>query len=49
LRLERVGSCVKALCGLDGKQWFTVGLATLLVDHPIRVGLHAIGTIDPTN
>ena len=48
LRLERIGERVNALCGADGKQWFTVGHVAFPVDDPLQIGLHAIGNIDRT-
>jgi hypothetical protein len=46
--LERLGSRVNALCGADGKEWFTVGQVEFSVEDPVEVGLHAIGNIDRT-
>jgi len=48
LRLERLGSRVRALCSADGKSWFTVGQVEFSVEGPLQVGLHATGNIDRT-
>jgi regulation of enolase protein 1 (concanavalin A-like superfamily) len=45
LRLERVGSTVRGLCSVDGKEWFSVGQVHLRVDDPLEVGLFATGMI----
>ena len=34
---------MNALCGADGKTWFTVGYAAFPVEDPVQVSLHAIG------
>jgi regulation of enolase protein 1 (concanavalin A-like superfamily) len=47
LRLERVGSSVRALCSTDGNTWFSVGEAAFPVDDPLEVGLFADGAIRP--
>lgn len=48
LRLERQGSQVKALAGIDGRVWYSVGQATLPVTDPVEAGIHAVGWIDRT-
>jgi tetratricopeptide (TPR) repeat protein len=48
LRLERLGSRVRALCSPDGKAWLTVGQVEFPTMDPVEVGLHAIGSIDRT-
>jgi hypothetical protein len=48
LRLERRGEKVRALCGIDGATWFTVGQVEFPAEDPVHVGLHAIGSIDRT-
>ncbi|KKL79622.1 hypothetical protein LCGC14_2012960, partial [marine sediment metagenome] len=48
LRLERLGSQVKALCSPDGKEWFTVGQVEFPVSGSLEVGLFAGGWIDRT-
>jgi DNA-binding SARP family transcriptional activator/regulation of enolase protein 1 (concanavalin A-like superfamily) len=46
LRLERVGSSVRALCSIDGAQWYTAGQVRFPASDPVQVGLHAVGSID---
>jgi len=48
LQLERVGDQVRALCSVDGQQWFTVGHIRFSAEDPVQVGVHAIGNIDRT-
>ncbi len=48
LRLERAGDEVRAFCSADGESWFAVGHMAFPVKDPIRIGLHAIGSIDRT-
>ena len=48
LRMERVGSRVRALCSADGAAWFSVGEVEFPVEGTLKVGLHAIGMIDRT-
>jgi hypothetical protein len=48
LRLERIGERVQAFCSADGKRWLTVGHATFPDAGPVRVGVHAIGSIHRT-
>ena len=43
-----MGGRVNALCSADGESWFTVGQVEFLVNDPVKVGLHAIGSIDRT-
>lgn len=46
LRLERFGRGVRALCSVDGVEWFTAGQIEFSIDDPVEVGLHAIGDMD---
>jgi predicted ATPase/class 3 adenylate cyclase len=46
LRLERIGEDVRALCSLDGAEWFSVGQVAFPVADPLRLGLYANGNID---
>lgn len=46
LRLERSGSQVRALCSINGEQWFGLGRAAFPVSDPVQVGIHAVGWID---
>jgi len=48
LRLELDGENAKALCSLNGHQWFSVGHTTFVRDDVTHVGVFAIGTIDRT-
>ena len=48
LRLERIGDTVRALCSVDGDEWFTVGQVNFSVTDSVQVGLHAIGFVDRT-
>jgi len=48
LRVEVNGDHVKALCTLDGEQWYSVGHTTFPMDDTVQVGVHAIGMIDRT-
>lgn len=48
LRLERIGSTVRALCSADGETWFSVGRVEFPVDDSVNVGLYASGAIDRT-
>jgi len=48
LRLTRVGEQVRAFCGADGENWYTVGCVTFPTQDPIQIGVHAIGVIDRT-
>lgn len=48
LRLERVGTQVRALCRADGQGWFCVGEVTFSAADRLAVGVHAIGKIDRT-
>jgi tetratricopeptide (TPR) repeat protein len=46
LRLERIGERVRALCSVDGVQWFLVGQLAFDVPDSLHVGLYANGNID---
>ena len=46
LRLERAGGRIRALCSVDGRQWFTVGQIAAPLPTTVQVGLCAIGNID---
>ncbi len=48
LRLERAGERVRALCSVEGVDWYTVGEATFPIADPVEVGLVAIGDLDRT-
>jgi DNA-binding SARP family transcriptional activator/class 3 adenylate cyclase/tetratricopeptide (TPR) repeat protein/regulation of enolase protein 1 (concanavalin A-like superfamily) len=48
LRLERVGERVRALCSVDGADWYAVGETAFPVADPVQVGLVAIGSLDRT-
>jgi len=48
LRLELDAESAKALCSLNGHQWFSVGHTTFVRDDVTHVGVFAIGTIDRT-
>ena len=48
IRLEVFGESVRALCSLDGEQWYTVGHTSFPMDDAVEVGVHAIGDIDRT-
>ena len=45
LRLERMGSTLRAFCSGDGRSWFTVGQAELPVQDPVELGLFGGGWI----
>jgi hypothetical protein len=46
LRMERLGSRVRALCSADGRNWFTVGHVEFPTEDPVEIGPHAIGNIN---
>jgi tetratricopeptide (TPR) repeat protein len=46
LRLERIGEQVRALCSVDGEDWFSIGEVTFPASDPLQVGLYANGNID---
>lgn len=50
LRLERTGHEFQAYCSTDGQNWQSCGNATVLMQDPIMVGMHALcpGNIPPT-
>ena len=50
LRLERTGHDFQAYCSVDGQQWQSCGSATVLMQDPVMVGMHALcpGNIPPT-
>lgn len=48
LRLERIGSQVRALCSANGQAWFCAGIVTFSTTTELAIGLHAIGKIDRT-
>ena len=48
LRLERVGTQVRALCRADGHGWFCVGEVVFSAADGLAVGVNAIGKIDRT-
>ena len=50
LRLERVGHQFQAYCSTDGQNWQSCGTATVVMNDPVMVGLHALcpGNIPPT-
>ncbi len=47
LRLERVGSSIRALCSVDGGEWFSVGEVGFPVDDPLQACLFVDGAIRP--
>jgi regulation of enolase protein 1 (concanavalin A-like superfamily) len=47
LRLERSGTCVRALAGTGSGQWHSVGRVEFPADDPLQVGLFADGAIRP--
>lgn len=50
LRLERTGHEFQAYCSTDGQNWQSCGTATVLMQDPVMVGMHALcpGNIPPT-
>ncbi len=50
LRLERTGHQFQAYCSVDGQSWQTCGTATVVMQDPVMVGMHALcpGNIPPT-
>ena len=47
LRLERSGTCVRALASTGSGQWYSVGRAEFPAEDPLQVGLFADGAIRP--
>lgn len=50
LRLERTGHEFQAYCSIDGQEWQSCGTATVLMQDPVLVGMHALcpGNTPPT-
>lgn len=50
LRLERTGHEFQAYCSTDGQNWQSCGNATVLMQDPVMIGMHALcpGNIPPT-
>jgi regulation of enolase protein 1 (concanavalin A-like superfamily) len=50
LRLERTKHEFQAYCSTDGQNWQTCGTATVVMQDPVMVGMHALcpGNIPPT-
>ena len=50
LRLERTGQEFQAYCSTDGQNWQSCGNATVVMQDPVMVGMHALcpGNIPPT-
>ena len=46
LRLECIGTQVRAFCRADGEHWWIAGEVEFPVQGNVQVGMHAIGEID---
>jgi len=43
--IERIGDRFSAYCSGDGSNWMTCGEVSLPAEDPIRIGIHAVGSV----